>query len=74
MDPNFIISGNDFDESKQWDLNGHYTNLLNDPLSDVGPLGFSHNSILNSEPFVSSSASVALFTLFIRYEKEASMV
>ncbi|KAG4948124.1 hypothetical protein AAZX31_15G036100 [Glycine max] len=59
MDPNFIISGNDFDESKQWDLNGHYTNLLNDPLSDVGPLGFSHNSILNSEPFVSSSASAA---------------
>ncbi|KAG4972376.1 hypothetical protein AAZX31_13G318700 [Glycine max] len=59
MDPNFIISGYDFDESNHWDLNGHYANLLNDAFSDVGPLGLSQNAILNSEPFVSSSGSAA---------------
>ncbi|TKY48407.1 Scarecrow protein 14 [Spatholobus suberectus] len=69
MDPNFVGSGYGFDhegnlvqvrESNQWDLNGHYMNLVTDPLfyqSDVDPRGFSPNTILNSEPLVSSSAA-----------------
>ncbi|CAJ1955696.1 unnamed protein product [Sphenostylis stenocarpa] len=58
MDPN-LVQSYDFDV---WDLNGHYNNLVTDPFfspSDVGPLEFSPNTILNSHPLASSSASMS---------------
>ncbi|KAK7402196.1 hypothetical protein VNO78_14258 [Psophocarpus tetragonolobus] len=45
MDPSFAYSGYEYDESNQWDLNGHYTNFVTDHL-------FNQSHV---EPFVPSS-------------------
>jgi len=60
MDPNAVVSGYDFDD---WDFNVHSPNLVTDPFffqPDVGPPGFSPNTMLNSDPVVSSSAAATV--------------
>ncbi|BAT91853.1 hypothetical protein LR48_Vigan05g190700 [Vigna angularis] len=72
MDPNTVMSSYEFDE---WDLNGHYTNLFTDPFfsqSDMGPPEFSPNTILNSDPLISSSADSAAMVATVEEDTDFS--